>query len=59
MATAHLFVRIITWPKQKYWSVIKSSTPSVKKNVILEILGQIIKDVKWPRFPLFICHIMC
>jgi hypothetical protein len=30
-----------------------------KKNVILGILGQIIKDVKWPRMPLFICHIRC
>jgi hypothetical protein len=30
-----------------------------KKNVILEILGQIIKEVKWPWLPLFICHIRC
>jgi hypothetical protein len=26
----------------------------LKKNVILEILGQIIKEVKWPQLPLFI-----
>jgi hypothetical protein len=30
-----------------------------KTNVILEILGQIIKKVKWSRLPLFICHIRC
>jgi hypothetical protein len=30
-----------------------------KKNVILGILGQIIKEVKLPQLPLFICHIMC
>jgi hypothetical protein len=28
-----------------------------KKNVILELLGQIIKEVKWPRLPLIFCRI--
>jgi hypothetical protein len=34
-------------------------SPSVQKNVIVQILRQIIKEVKWPRLPLFICHIRC
>jgi hypothetical protein len=38
-------------------SVVYSLCP--KTNVILEILGQIIKEVKWPQLPLFICHIKC
>jgi hypothetical protein len=30
-----------------------------KKNVIVENLGQIIKEVKWPRLSIFICYIRC
>jgi hypothetical protein len=37
----------------------RSYSLCLKKNVILEILGQIIKVVKWPQLPIFICHIRC
>jgi hypothetical protein len=40
-----------------HWLVMYSLCP--KKNVILGILGQVIKKVKWPQLPLFICHIRC
>jgi hypothetical protein len=45
-----------------WWHKLFSQTcilPLCQKNVILGILGQIIKAVKWPRLPLFICHIKC
>jgi hypothetical protein len=37
----------------------KSYPLHLKKNVVLESLWRIIKEVKWPQLPLFICHIRC
>ena len=36
---------------------IDQPTPSISKKIILEILEQINKNVKWAYLPLFIIHI--
>jgi hypothetical protein len=51
------YTTCILFPSSVSYHLIYSLCP--KKNVILEILGQIIKEVKWPQLPLFIYHIRC
>jgi hypothetical protein len=55
----HLLVLVFFSDNDSYLYAYIVATYSLrpKKNVILEILTQIIKEVKWPQLSLFICQI--